>query len=82
MDEPTTGLHMSDIENFIKIVQNIVNNGNTVIIIEHNIDIIKNADWIIDLGPDGGANGGKIIFEGTPMELCKCKESLTAKYII
>ncbi|MGG7099093.1 ATP-binding cassette domain-containing protein [Clostridium sardiniense] len=81
MDEPTTGLHMADIENFINIVQNIVDNGNTVIIIEHNIDVIKSADWIIDLGPDGGTNGGEIIFEGTPVELCKCKESLTAKYI-
>lgn len=81
MDEPTTGLHMADIEKFINIVQNIVDNGNTVIIIEHNIDVIKSADWIIDLGPDGGTNGGEIIFEGTPMELRKCKESLTAKYI-
>lgn len=82
MDEPSTGLHMSDIENFIRIVENIINKGNTVIIIEHNIDIIKNADWIIDLGPEGGLRGGEIIFEGTPLELCKCKESLTAKYIL
>ncbi|MEG0295155.1 MAG: excinuclease ABC subunit UvrA [Clostridium sp.] len=81
MDEPTTGLHMSDIENFIGIVQNIVNNGNTVIIIEHNTDIIKSADWIIDLGPDGGTNGGTIIFEGKPMDLCTCKESLTGQFI-
>lgn len=81
MDEPTTGLHMSDIENFINIVQNIVSSGNTVIIIEHSIDVIRNADWIIDLGPDGGVKGGKIMFEGTPMDLLQCKESLTAKYI-
>lgn len=81
MDEPTTGLHMSDIENFINIVQNIVSSGNTVIIIEHNIDVIRNADWIIDLGPDGGAKGGEIIFEGSPIDLLQCKESLTAKYI-
>ncbi|MEG0771759.1 excinuclease ABC subunit UvrA [Clostridium sp.] len=81
MDEPSTGLHMSDIENFIGIVNNIVDNGNTVIIIEHNIDIIKNADWIIDLGPEGGVKGGEIIFQGTPLELSECKESLTAKYI-
>lgn len=80
MDEPTTGLHMADIEKFIGIVQGIVNNGNTVIIIEHNIDVIKSADWIIDIGPDGGTNGGQIIFEGTPIQLCKCEESLTAKY--
>jgi len=81
MDEPTTGLHMADIEKFINIVENIVDNGNTVIIIEHNIDVIKRADWIIDLGPDGGTKGGEIIFEGTPLELKECKESLTAKYI-
>ncbi|MDZ5034150.1 ATP-binding cassette domain-containing protein, partial [Clostridium perfringens] len=77
MDEPTTGLHMADIEKFINIVENIVDNGNTVIIIEHNIDVIKRADWIIDLGPEGGTKGGKIIFEGTPKELYECNESLT-----
>ena len=81
MDEPSTGLHMSDIEKFIGIVENIVDNGNTVIIIEHNMDIIRSADWMIDLGPEGGIKGGKIIFEGTPLELSKCTESLTAKYI-
>jgi len=81
MDEPSTGLHMSDIEKFIGIVENIVDNGNTVIIIEHNIDIVRNADWIIDLGPEGGLKGGEIIFEGTPVDLSKCKDSLTAKYI-
>lgn len=81
MDEPTTGLHMSDIENFIGIVNNIVDNGNTVIIIEHNIEVIKNADWIIDMGPDGGTKGGEIIFQGTPMEIKDCKESLTGKYL-
>lgn len=81
MDEPTTGLHMSDIENFIGIVENIVNNGNTVIIIEHNIDVVKNADWIIDMGPEGGIKGGEILFQGTPSDLRKCKQSLTAKYI-
>lgn len=81
MDEPSTGLHMSDIENFIKIVEGIVDNGNTVIIIEHNMDIIRRADWIIDMGPEGGIKGGEIIFEGTPLELFKCTRSLTAKYI-
>ena len=81
MEEPTTGLHMADIEKFINIVENIVDNGSTVIIIEHNVDVIKRVDWIIDLGPDGGTKGGEIIFEGTPMNLHKCKESLTAKYI-
>lgn len=81
LDEPTTGLHMADIEKFINIVEGIVDNGNTVIIIEHNVDVIKRADWIIDMGPDGGTKGGEIIFEGTPKELRNCKESLTAKYI-
>ena len=81
LDEPTTGLHMADIEKFINIVEGIVDRGNTVIIIEHNVDIIKRADWIIDMGPDGGTRGGEIIFEGTPKELLKCKASLTAKYI-
>lgn len=81
MDEPSTGLHMADIENFIGIVEKIVDNGNTVIIIEHNIEIIRSADWIIDLGPEGGSKGGEIIFEGTPKQLANCKTSLTAQYI-
>ncbi|WP_017414161.1 ATP-binding cassette domain-containing protein [Clostridium tunisiense] len=81
MDEPSTGLHMADIENFIGIVERIVDNGNTVIIIEHNIEIIRSADWIIDLGPEGGSKGGEIIFEGTPKQLANCKTSLTAQYI-
>ncbi|MCC0630551.1 MULTISPECIES: excinuclease ABC subunit UvrA [unclassified Clostridioides] len=82
LDEPTTGLHMADIENFIDIIEEIVDNGNTVIIIEHNIDVIKRADWIIDMGPEGGTKGGKVIFEGTPKQLCNNKVSLTAKYIV
>ncbi|ABS33902.1 ATP-binding cassette domain-containing protein [Clostridium botulinum] len=81
LDEPTTGLHIADIEKFINIVENIVDSGNTVIIIEHNVDIIKRADWIIDMGPDGGTKGGEIIFEGTPKQLHNCQVSLTAKYI-
>lgn len=81
MDEPSTGLHMADIENFIGIVEKIVDNGNTVIIIEHNIEIIRSADWIIDLGPEGGSKGGEIIFQGTPKQLANCKTSLTAQYI-
>jgi excinuclease ABC A subunit len=81
LDEPTTGLHMADIENFINIVESIVNCGNTVIIIEHNVDIVKRADWIVDMGPEGGTNGGEILFEGTPKQLHYCEASLTAKYI-
>ncbi|HBH1438086.1 TPA: excinuclease ABC subunit UvrA [Clostridioides difficile] len=82
LDEPTTGLHMADIENFISIIEEIVDNGNTVIIIEHNIDVIKRADWIIELGPEGGTKGGRVIFEGIPKQLCNNKISLTAKYIV
>lgn len=81
MDEPTTGLHMSDIQHFIDIVNKIVDNKNTVIIIEHNTDIMKNADWIIDMGPAGGVKGGTVVFEGTPLQLAKYNKSLTSSYI-
>ncbi|MBN2535940.1 MAG: excinuclease ABC subunit UvrA [Spirochaetales bacterium] len=81
MDEPTTGLHLSDIDNFYKIIKTLVEKNNTVIIIEHNLDIIKYADWIIDMGPEGGKNGGEIIFQGTPEELVKDKASLTGIYL-
>ncbi len=81
LDEPTTGLHMSDITNVLGIIDKLVKKGNTVIVIEHNLDIIKNADWIIDLGPDGGTRGGNILFEGTPMEIMKCESSITARYL-
>ena len=81
MDEPTTGLHMNDIERFFRIVSILVDAGNTVVIIEHNLDIIRRADWIIDLGPEGGKNGGEILFEGTPEDLKSCNRSITARYI-
>lgn len=81
MDEPTTGLHMSDIDNFYRIVKSLVQNNNTVVIIEHNLDIIKHADWIIDMGPEGGKNGGELIFEGTPADLIHCERSFTGKYL-
>ncbi len=81
MDEPTTGLHMSDIDTFYKIVDALVNNDNTVIIIEHNLDIIKYADWIIDMGPEGGKKGGELIFQGLPEDLVKCEQSITGKYL-
>lgn len=81
MDEPTTGLHMSDIDTFYKIVKALVNNDNTVIIIEHNLDIIKYADWIIDIGPEGGKKGGELIFQGLPEDLVKCEQSITGKYL-
>lgn len=81
MDEPTTGLHMSDIEVFYAIVKKLVNANNTVIIIEHNLDIIRRADWIIDLGPEGGKNGGTVLFEGTPEDIINCEKSITGKYL-
>jgi len=81
MDEPTTGLHMSDIGNLLTMLDKLVDTGNTVIVIEHNIDVIKNADWIIDMGPEGGNKGGKVMFEGTPDQLTKAKGSLTGEYL-
>lgn len=81
MDEPTTGLHMSDITGILAIINRLVDKGNTVIVIEHNLDVIRNADWIIDVGVEGGSRGGQILFEGTPGNLKNCKESITAKYL-
>ncbi len=81
MDEPTTGLHMSDISHLLTIMNRLVETGNTVIVIEHNLDVIKNADWIIDMGPEGGNKGGKVMFEGTPQQLLQAKHSLTSTYL-
>lgn len=81
MDEPTTGLHMSDTGHLLVIINRLVDAGNSVIIIEHNMDIIKNADWIIDLGPEGGSKGGHIVFEGTPASLLQATHSLTGRYM-
>lgn len=81
MDEPTTGLHMSDIGRLIAIMNRLVDAGNTVIVIEHNLEVIKSADWIIDMGPEGGSKGGRVIFEGTPRQLLAADHSLTSHYI-
>lgn len=81
MDEPTTGLHMSDITHLLRIIDRLVDSGNSVIVIEHNLDVIRSADWIIDLGPEGGNKGGQVVFEGTPKQLSKAKNSLTGKYL-
>ena len=81
MDEPTTGLHMSDISRLLTIMDRLVDTGNTVIVIEHNLDIIKNADWIIDMGPEGGNKGGRVMFEGTPQQLLNAPQSLTSAYL-
>ncbi len=81
LDEPTTGLHFEDIQHLLDVLNKLVDRGNTVLVIEHNLDVIKVADYIIDLGPEGGDGGGKILFEGTPEELIKNKESFTAKFL-
>ncbi|HXK32095.1 MAG TPA: excinuclease ABC subunit UvrA, partial [Candidatus Paceibacterota bacterium] len=81
LDEPTTGLHFDDIKKLIQVLKGLVDKGNTVVTIEHNLDFIKNADWIIDLGPEGGEKGGYIIAEGIPSEIAKSKKSYTGKYL-
>lgn len=78
MDEPTTGLHLSDIQKLLKLFDLIVSRGNTLVVIEHNLDVMKRADWIIDIGPDGGKHGGEVVFTGTPMEMLRGAETLTA----
>lgn len=81
LDEPTTGLHSYDVRKLLTVLQRIVDNGDTVLVIEHNLDIIKNADYILDLGPEGGSNGGTIIAQGTPEEVAQVKASYTGKYL-
>ncbi|MCL2400370.1 MAG: excinuclease ABC subunit UvrA [Defluviitaleaceae bacterium] len=81
LDEPTTGLHMSDVQTIIDIMQKLVNKGNTLLVIEHNFDVIRSADWIIDIGPDGGSRGGQILYEGPPAGLQNCKDSVTGKLL-
>ncbi len=79
MDEPTTGLHFADIHKLLEVLRGFMNAGNTVIVVEHNLDVLKTADWIIDLGPEGGAGGGKIVVEGTPEDVAACAESYTGE---
>ena len=81
LDEPTTGLHFHDIAQLLDVIHTLRDKGNTIIIIEHNLDVIKTTDWLIDIGPEGGAKGGNIIFAGTPEEIAQCKESYTGKYL-
>jgi excinuclease ABC subunit A len=80
-DEPTTGLHFHDINKLLKSVNALVDHGHSVILIEHNQEVIKSSDWVIDLGPEGGENGGRVVFEGKPEDLARCKESYTGKYL-
>jgi excinuclease ABC subunit A len=81
LDEPTTGLHFADIQLLLDVIHKLRDAGNTIVIIEHNLDVIKTADWVIDLGPEGGDGGGEIIAEGTPEEVANNKKSYTGKYL-
>ena len=81
LDEPTTGLHMADVAQLVKILQRLRQGGNTVVVIEHNLDVIKTADYIIDMGPEGGDGGGFVIAKGTPEEVAKVEGSATAQYL-
>ena len=81
LDEPTTGLHTYDVQKLIEVLQKLVDAGNTVVVIEHNLDVLKTADWVIDLGPEGGDRGGTLVAAGTPEELVKIPESYTGQYL-
>lgn len=81
LDEPTTGLHFVDIKQLMDVIQKLLDKGNSVVMIEHNLDVIAQADYLIDLGPEGGCGGGTVIFSGTPEEICKCRNSYTGKYV-
>lgn len=81
MDEPTTGLHMSDIGHLLDMMNRLVDAGNTVIVIEHNLEVISQADWIIDMGPDGGSRGGQVVFEGEPGDIIGTEQSVTGRYL-
>lgn len=81
LDEPTTGLHFADVHKLVEILRRLSDGGNTVVVIEHNLDVIKTADYIIDMGPEGGDGGGCVIAKGTPEEICKVEQSYTGKYL-
>lgn len=81
LDEPTTGLHMDDVNKLIKILQRLTDQNNTLVVIEHNLDVIKSADYIVDLGKDGGDNGGTLVASGTPEQIAKCEESYTGEFL-
>jgi excinuclease ABC subunit A len=81
LDEPTTGLHFHDIDQLLEVIHRLRDNGNTIVVIEHNLDVIKTADWIVDLGPEGGDGGGKIIASGTPEQISQCSHSFTGQFL-
>lgn len=80
-DEPTTGLHFFDVEKLLKAFDVLLANGHTVIVVEHNLDVIKAADWVIDMGPDAGTQGGEVVFEGTPEDMARSAQTYTASYL-
>ncbi|MCD7773215.1 MAG: ATP-binding cassette domain-containing protein, partial [Ruminococcus sp.] len=82
LDEPTTGLHTADVHLLIDVIQKLADGGNTVLVIEHNLDVIKTADYIIDMGPEGGNGGGEVVVSGTPEEVARCEKSYTGQYLI
>jgi excinuclease ABC subunit A len=79
LDEPTTGLHFEDVSKLLEVIHRLTDLGNSVVIIEHNLDVIRNADWIVDLGPEGGENGGRVVAQGTPDQISKIKKSFTGQ---
>ena len=81
LDEPTTGLHMQDVDNLVGLLDRLVESGRTVVVIEHNLDVIARADWVIDLGPGGGHDGGRVVFEGPPADLVRSEVSLTGQHL-
>ncbi len=81
LDEPTTGLHFDDIKKLLRVLDRLVEGGNTVVVIEHNLDVIKTADWVIDLGPEGGDGGGRVVAEGTPEQVAAVKGSYTGRFL-
>ena len=81
LDEPTTGLHFEDVRKLLEVLHRLVDQGNSVVVIEHNLDVIKTADWVLDLGPDGGVRGGEIVAQGTPEEVAQVSGSYTGSYL-
>jgi excinuclease UvrABC ATPase subunit len=81
LDEPTSGLHIADVEALLQLFDRLVDDGRTLVVIEHNLDVVAHADWVIDLGPGAGQQGGRIVFEGTPRDLVECDASLTGRHL-
>ena len=82
LDEPTTGLHFEDVRKLLEVLHALVDQGNTVVVIEHNLEVIKTADWVLDLGPEGGEGGGRLVVEGTPEDVAACPTSHTGRYLL